>query len=307
MRRRNKRSGPGFWAGVAVGLLASLAPVAAWWFWPGTGSLSGNPAASRMTSENQVHQTEPTNVLVLGVDERDTVTGSRSDTMMLVRVEENQVRVLSIPRDTLVKIEGHGDSKANSAYTYGGEELAKQVASDLLGVPVQYYVKVDLSGFRRLVDLMGGVWYDVPKAMHYTDPTEGLVIDLEPGRQLLDGDKAEQYVRFRHDEIGDDMGRIHRQQEFMKAAVAQALTPSMLPKLPQLLYTARQYVETDVPLARQLQLAQALFQAQQHGSVVQETLPGHGDYVDGISFFLIDQEQLGRLLTAWQGGTSATP
>jgi LCP family protein required for cell wall assembly len=239
-------------------------------------------------------------ILVMGVDARSSVDGERTDTMMLVRVADGETRILSIPRDTLVQMEGHGDSKINSAYTYGGTDLAQQVVGRLTGLPVDYYVKIDLSGFRHLIDLMGGVWFDVPKRMSYVDPTDNFVVDLQPGRQLLDGAKAEQLVRFRHDEIGDDMGRIARQQEFLKAAALQALTPSNLPRLPQLLYTARQYVQTDIPLTRQLGLAQALFRAEQHGAVVQETVPGKGDYVDGISFFVVDHPELNRLVTTWQ-------
>jgi LCP family protein required for cell wall assembly len=292
--RRNAWS---FWAGVAAGLLLSLTGMLLWWFEPARllASPGDQPAQAAAPTP-----TVPTYVLVLGVDERDQVLGSRSDTMMLLRVDGQQVRMLSLPRDTLVDLGEHGEGKLNSAYTYGGVDLAKQVAGDLVGVPVDHYVKVDLSGFRHLVDLMGGVEFDVPRAMHYSDPTDGTLIDLEPGLQLLDGDKAEQFVRFRHDELGDDMSRIHRQQEFLKAAVSQALTPDHLLKLPQLITAARGYVATDIPLTRQLGLAQALFRARQADAIVQETLPGHGDYVNGISFFLIDQDQLHQLVSSWQ-------
>ncbi|HYF92257.1 MAG TPA: LCP family protein [Symbiobacteriaceae bacterium] len=297
MRRRRRHANRGFWAGVIVGLLIPLAGLVLWMRTPATDvqpAATENPAAADRGGE-------PTHILVLGVDERQQVDGSRTDTMMLVRVAGGQVRVLAIPRDTLVHMEGHDDSKINSAYTYGGTDLAKEVAGDLLGVQVDHYVKINLAGFRHVVDLMGGVQFDVPKAMHYVDPTDGTYIDLEPGLQLLDGEKAEQFVRFRHDEIGDDMGRIHRQQEFLKAAVAQALTPSNWLKLPQLLYTARGYVETDIPVTEQLKLAQSAYKAQQSEAIVQETLPGHGDYVDGISFYLVDEEQLDRLVSTWEG------
>jgi polyisoprenyl-teichoic acid--peptidoglycan teichoic acid transferase len=298
MRPRKQQNASSFWAGVAVGLLLSLTGLTAWWFLPlGHG---GALAAGRAVARDEAKPADPVQVLVMGVDGRDSVNGERTDTMMLVRVEAGEVRILSIPRDTLVAIEGHGDSKINSAYTYGGAELAKEVTSTMTGLPVDYYVKIDLSGFRRLIDLLGGVWFDVPKQMYYQDPTDNYVIDLQPGRQLLDGDKAEQLVRFRHDAIGDDVGRIHRQQEFLKAAAMQALTPGNLVKLPQLLYTARQYVETDIPLTRQPGLAQALFRAQQQDAVLQETVPGQGDYVDGISFFLPDSPALNRLIAGWQ-------
>jgi LCP family protein required for cell wall assembly len=173
--RRNAWS---FWAGVAAGLLLSLTGMLLWWFEPAR--LLASPG-DQLAQAAAPTPTVPTYVLVLGVDERDQVLGSRSDTMMLLRVDGQQVRMLSLPRDTLVDLGEHGEGKLNSAYTYGGVDLAKQVAGDLVGVPVDHYVKVDLSGFRHLVDLMGGVEFDVPRAMHYSDPTDGTLIDLEPG------------------------------------------------------------------------------------------------------------------------------
>lgn len=293
--RRRRRNGKQFWVGVAVGLLSSLGGLAVWWAAPL--SLYGSPdgraeAAARL---------EPVHVLVLGVDERSAVLGSRTDTMMLVRVEDGQARILSIPRDTLVDLEEHGEGKANSAYTYGGAELAKRTVSRLLDVPVDYHVTVDLKGFSRMVDLIGGVEYNVPKVMRYYDPTDGTRIDLKPGQQVLNGDKALQFVRFRYDDAGDDMGRIQRQHEFLKAAASQALTASNLTRIPQLIMTARQYVETDVPLSQQISLAQALYRAQQQDALVQETLPGQGEYIDDISFYVVDEEQLAGLLASWQG------
>lgn len=297
MRLRRQQGNRRFWAGVAVGLLIPLLALTFWWINPVAVALTNTN--SELTDAQPAGTGRPVQILVLGVDERDEVFGSRTDTMLLVRIAGGQVRVLSIPRDTLVRIEGHDESKINSAYTYGGTDLAKEVAGDLLGLPVDYYAKVNLAGFRHLVDLMGGVQFNVPKAMHYVDPTDDTVIDLEPGLQRLDGEKAEQFVRFRHDANGDDMGRVQRQQEFLKAAVEQALTPSNWLKLPQLLYTARSYVETDVPLGEQLRLAQALFKAKQADAIVQETVPGQSDYVDGISFFLVDEESLGQLVSTW--------
>jgi polyisoprenyl-teichoic acid--peptidoglycan teichoic acid transferase len=290
-----------FLAGVVAGLLISMTALAAWRLAPAPQALAASPG-DPITS-NQSSGQEPVNVLILGVDERSGDQG-RSDTMLLARFDAGQVRMLSIPRDTMVAIPGHGsEDKINSAYTYGGPELAKQTVSGLLGMPVQYYVKVNMAGFQKLVDLIGGVDFNVPKAMKYDDPTDGLHIDLQPGLQHLNGEKAEELVRFRHDEVGDDMGRIGRQQEFLKAAARQALTLRNLPRLPQLLYTAAGYVESDVPLTQQLQLARDGYAAQQRDAVLQETVPGHGGYVDGISYYLVDKGDLTRLVEAWRAQT----
>lgn len=246
---------------------------------------------------------KPLYLLVLGVDERPDDPG-RSDAMLLVRVHEGQLQALSIPRDTLIQLEGYGREKVNAAYAYGGPALAKQSVAELLGLPVERYLKVNIQGFRHMVDLVGGVPYNVERRMYYVDPADGLVIDLQPGPQVLDGDKAEQYVRFRYDETGDDLSRIKRQQAFMKAAARKALQPNNLVRLPSLLRTALQHVETDLTPTEQIRLAQAAFAAQQAERIASETLPGHGDYVDGISYFLIDREALERILAPWRQPSS---
>lgn len=301
MRRHKRHQQQGFMAGAAMGLLLSLVSFFAWWYLPAFDQATAQ-AGSPLSHERKT-PARPIHILVLGVDEMEDEV-NRSDAMLLIRAAGDQVRVLSLPRDTLVSIDGYGEGKLNSAYTYGGPELAKQTVSELLSVTVDYHVTLDLSGFRHLVDLMGGVEYDVPKPMSYHDPASGLVIDLEPGLQRLDGDKAEQFVRFRSDEIGDDVSRIQRQQSFMKAAAAQAMTPANLTRLPSLVMTGARYLKTDIPLAEQIRLAHRAYGAQQRDAVLQETLPGHGDYVDGISFFLVNGPALDRLVANWQANES---
>lgn len=302
MQARKRSNRFGFVAGVVAGLLLSLAGFLLAWSAP---LIALAPAPSGSAAVPGLSQ--PAHILVLGVDERQHDTG-RSDSMMLVRVAPGApVRVLAIPRDTLVKIDGHGEGKANSAYTYGGPELAKRSVSRLLGLPVDYYVKVDMAGFRDLVDLMGGVTVEVPKFMHYEDPFDGLKIHLSPGTQVLDGAKAEQFVRFRYDEVGDDVGRIARQHEFLKAAASQLLAPANLPRLPKLIYSASGYVDTDLPVGRQVSLAYSIYSAQQSAAILQETLPGHGDYVDGISFFLPDRKALSKLVSVWMAEMAVPP
>lgn len=305
--RSQRPEGPqrsSFWGGVAAGLVL---PLLGLWLWAGPvlASALHPPARSGQSEEAAlITPAPPTRILILGVDERKGDSG-RSDTMLLLQIDAGSpLRILSIPRDTKVTLKDHGESKINSAYTYGGPDLAREAVATLTGLTVDYYVKINLAGFRHLVDLLGGIEFNVPKRMHYVDPTDGLLIDLQPGLQHLDGTKAEQLVRFRHDEVGDDVGRIGRQQEFLKALVAEALTPSKLPELPGLVMSARQYVETDLPVAAQFKLAQAVYGARSSGGLVVETLPGHGGYEDGISFYLPDRSQLQRLAKLWQYGVT---
>jgi polyisoprenyl-teichoic acid--peptidoglycan teichoic acid transferase len=293
MRRAESRGAHGFWPAAAAGLAAVLLTLAAWVWITGRHPVGphGEPAAPPSPP--------PRHILVLGVDEREYDVG-RSDTMILARLEPESgtLRLLSIPRDTMVRIPGYGPDKANSAYAYGGPALAKETVARLIGQPVDYYVKVNLLGFRHLVDLMGGIEYTVEKRMHYVDPYDDLVIDLKPGRQVLDGRKAEQYVRYRHDAIGDDVGRVERQQALLKAALQQALTAQNLPRIPSLVYTAIRYVDTDIPVAEQVRLLNAFLTARER-RVEQAVIPGAGDYVDGISYFLPDEAAFRTLLQSW--------
>lgn len=242
--------------------------------------------------------TRGVNILVMGIDERPGDPG-RSDTMMLVSIdhEHSHINVLSIPRDTLITLPGHGQQKINAAYAYGGPTLAKQAVADLTGLPVDYYIKVNLRGFVKLVDLVGGVDINVPEKMNYEDPTQGLSIHLKPGLQHLDGQTALEYVRFRGDSRAD-LGRIERQQGFLRTLAAQALKPSILPKLPALIAQARSMVSTDIPATEQMSLAVSAYRYYDNG-VEMATVPGTPKYIDGISYYVPDLEQLRQQLSSW--------
>lgn len=176
------------------------------------------------TSPEKVFAKDTITILALGVDanygRRGFVTfdHTRSDTMMVARLDLRQKRafLISIPRDTYVEIPGRrGRSKINAANAYGGPELAKATVENMLGVEIDYVATLNYQGFRRLVDEVGGVWVDVEKNMKYTDRAAGLYIDLKKGPQVLNGEQAMGYVRFRHTD--NDFLRGKRQQKFLLA------------------------------------------------------------------------------------------
>jgi polyisoprenyl-teichoic acid--peptidoglycan teichoic acid transferase len=146
--------------------------------------------------------TERVNILLLGGDSRGEDSG-RSDSVMVASVDPvtKKATLMSILRDTYVDIPGHGKSRLNAAFSYGGPDLTKQTVSDLLGIPIQYYVYTDFNGFIALVDAVGGIDLDVEKDMHYTSKADNhqFDIDLKKGMLHMDGKTALQYVRFRHD------------------------------------------------------------------------------------------------------------
>lgn len=241
------------------------------------------------------------NILLLGLD-AGTIGASeehnrcRSDTMMVfsIDMDKKNIKVLSIPRDTRVKIQGVGIEKINAAMAFGGPDLAVKTVRDFLGVPIHNYVVVNYKGFKEIVDAMGGVEINIEKAMKYDDNAGNLHIDLKPGLQVLDGDKAEQFVRYRH-YPGGDIDRIKAQQKFIEALAKTVLKPSTLLKLPKIINTIQENVETDM---QPLEIASLANFARQVGADNIETfmLPGEGKYISGISYFIPYQSQMNEMV-----------
>ncbi|MGB2925306.1 MAG: LCP family protein [Limnothrix sp.] len=204
----------------------------------------------------------PVNVLVMGIDRVEGAEstaeafGGRSDTMLLVRFDptDKQVNMLSIPRDSQVLIPDVGLTKVNDANVRGGGELATEVVSNTLnGVPIDRYVRVTTDTFKELVNAVGGVNVFVPTDMQYVDQTQDLEIDLEKGWQVLDGEQAEQFARFRNDEYGD-IGRVQRQQVLLKALREKVQSPTIIPRLPGLIQLLQQHIDTNLTWEEMLAL-----------------------------------------------------
>lgn len=227
----------------------------------------------------------PINVLVLGIDNSghphlgkfspaEGLSGN-SDTMLLVRLypDKHQINILSIPRDTLVRIPGIGVDKINDANVRGGAKLAAGTVSHLLSdIPIDRYVRLDTEGFIHLVDALGGVELTIPKPMHYVDETQHLYINFKAGQQKLNGQHLQEYVRFRHDELGD-IGRVQRQQVVLKAILNSLLQPTTIGKLPKLLQVVKNNVDTDLSVGEMLAIAHILGHAdRQHMNMAM--LPG---------------------------------
>lgn len=246
-------------------------------------------------------------ILVLGTDitygdgYKSTSGAVRSDTMMVVGVGPagSHLDVVSIPRDTRVLIRGQWD-KVNAAFHLGGPKLATEVVSKLLGIPIHHWAQVNTTGLEKLVDVVGGVRLYVDRDMHYVDRTAGLRIQFARGWQQMDGAQAHRFVRFRHDELGD-IGRVQRQQQFMKAVADRVLSPDILLRVPRMLSTIRNNVKTNLTGAELLQLATWGASLDRH-EVRLVMLPGAFSGKEyGTSYWLSDAaraKQLGRRLMA---------
>ena len=229
-------------------------------------------------------------ILVYGVDN----DAGGSDTNMLMRfdAEGKKIDVVSLPRDTLMS-NGH---KLNSSYNNGGTEKLRSNIEDMLGVPVDFYVSVDLKGFIALIDQIGGVEFDVPCDMDYDDPYQDLHIHFKAGLQKLNGQQAMEVVRFRHnnDNTGyggrQDLGRIGTQQAFLKT-VAQKLMK--LENVPAMAETFLKYVKTDLTLGNLMWLANQALSMGGTDAISFATLPGDGSgWYKGMSVYALDPEQV---------------
>ena len=246
-------------------------------------------------------------VLIMGVDKREDDVG-RSDTLMIATIDPrfDQATLLSIPRDTRVKIRGRGYDKINAAYAYGGVGLTESTVENFLGIDIDHYVMIDTSSFVKIIDAIGGVDIDVEKRMFYEDPWDdngGLVIDLYPGQQHMDGKTAVTYVRYRDSE--GDIGRVQRQQAFMAACMDKVTSPEIVPRIPKIVREVIDAVETDMSLRQLLELAGALKAAAQNG-LETDMVPGYPLYIDDISYWIPDVELL-RISVADALGISVDP
>lgn len=242
------------------------------------------------------------NVVVLGVDERSDDVG-RSDTLFVVMFDSKtkSASLLSVPRDTRVRIEGHGWDKINHAYAYGGHKLTQKTVEELLGIKVNNYVMVDFKGFEGLVDAIGGIDIDVEKDMYYHDTWDGFTVDLKKGRQHLNGKTAIQYVRFRDEE--GDIGRIRRQQHFLMAVYDKITSADMLLHIPGLAKQLTSMVKTDMPLSDMIDIGKALHSMVKEKGLSMAMVPGTPKYIDGVSYWLPDITDLRELMVKMQGAT----
>ena len=230
-------------------------------------------------------------VLVMGMDE----SGLRSDVMMVVFIngETGSVDVLSVPRDTRASVNGR-KMKINAAHAIDGPSLAMETVNDLLGIQIDNYVKFSFDTFVRVIDALGGVDFYVPQDMKYTDPYQDLYIDLKEGQQHLDGDKAEQLVRFRQYPMGDE-DRIKVQQEFLKALVEQKLNVSILARLPMLANEIGNCLETDIPSSQWLSYANVAKKMSVE-SINTYKLPGGAQRIGGASYYIADGAETDELI-----------
>lgn len=245
------------------------------------------------------------NILLLGCDEvfpQDEILNGkalwkgRSDTIVILSCNpfSNTLNILNIPRDTRVRILGHGSEKINYLSSIGGPLLTKKYLERLLRIRIDHYVVVNVSGLSRIIDEIGGITIDVPQRMHYNDYAGMLFINLFPGRQSLSGKQTVGYVRFRHDSLAD-IGRIQRQQEFMRAVFKKLMDPITFTKLPEIVSLYRKTILTDLRPNEIIKLANFARNVPHINQNI-VILPGQFGSYHGISYWMPDYKEINHVV-----------
>lgn len=252
------------------------------------------------------------NLLLIGVDEG----GYRSDTIMLLSVDgySDRLSILSIPRDTMVKAKGYTVQKINALIGLGKEEasmgkidepeeLLIDMVKELTGLPIHYFLSVDFDGFKKIVDAVDGVDFNVPYNMDYDDPTQDLHIHLKAGMQHLDGEAAHDFVRFRHNNNGTapgeyvlgDEGREYWQQQFLKELVRQKCKAQYISRIDDLFKVVKDNVRTNYTM-RDLVNHLDLVQRIDFDEISSCQLPGQAEYIEPAWWYKCDKEATKELI-----------
>lgn len=227
----------------------------------------------------------------------DTLRGVRSDTMLLVKANfvTGKVDIVSLPRDSRVPIKGKLD-KLTHAHSYGGVELMMETIREFTGVKVDKFVRVDYRAVKTIVDAIGGIEINITEPMEYHDTTTGkeLHISFQPGVQTLDGQASMEYLRYRSYQEGD-IQRVKNQQYFLTEFIKQTIAKVGITNIGSIITTYFNNVYTNIPMRDMLDLGLMLDKVDLNG-IETNTLPGQGQYIDNISYFVLDEYETRQML-----------
>ena len=298
--KKQKRKGRRIFGKIVLILLLIiiiLAGVFAYKVYKNGGGLTGIVTTLVGTDPEKIKNLPDFYCLLLGKSEAMT------DTIMVAKYSPStgNAALLSIPRDSFVGSNPNtatASDKINSKYQISPQRTIDAV-NELTGLNLKYYITVDTKALRDLVNAIGGVYFDVPIKMDYDDSSQDLYIHLEPGYQLLDGQKAEWLVRFRHNnngtsysyEYGDnDLGRMRTQREFLMAVAKQTLKLENITKINDIMNVIEQEVETNIDFDTMMEYAPALLNINAD-NIQTNMLPGTPQYCNGVAVYLVDKDE----------------
>lgn len=239
----------------------------------------------KRTKDLALSDQEPFSMLMLGVDERDGDKG-RSDTMIVLTVnpQKKSVKMLSIPRDTRTEIVGHGtQDKINHAFAFGGAKMSMDTVENFLDIPIDYYMKINMEGFKDIVDAVGGV--TVQNDLDFT--SDG--IHFAKGTHTLNGKEALAYSRMRHDDPSGDFGRQSRQRAIIEAVIKEGASLSSLTKFDEVFDALGNNIQTNLTFDDMMDIQKNYRDASK--SITQSSINGNGTKIDGIYYYIVSDEE----------------
>ncbi|KIL46642.1 membrane-bound transcriptional regulator LytR [Jeotgalibacillus alimentarius] len=246
--------------------------------------------SDKRVSSVRFKEQDPFTVLLLGVDERESDRG-RSDTLILATVnpKTETTSLLSIPRDTYTEIVGHGTfDKINHAYAFGGIEMAIDTVENLLNVPIDYFVKVNMEGFEDIVDAVGGI--TVENAFSFS--SNGYM--FEQGQINLNGKQALAYARMRYEDPAGDFGRQERQKQVIENIIKEGATVTTLWNYNEILQALGTNLKTNLTIPHIIQIQSDYKPALNH--MTKRSIEGGEDtYIDGIYYYKVPEERIREL------------
>lgn len=248
-------------------------------------------------SKNEPLTGQPFSIMLLGIDtgEEGRVDQGRSDSIIVATVnpKDNKTTMVSVPRDTYTDIIGRNSvDKINHAYAFGGVKMAQDSLANLLDIPIEHYVSIDMQGLEELVDSVGGV--DVNNDLAFSQ--DGY--DFAIGNIHLDGPQALAYSRMRHEDSEGDYGRQKRQQKIVEGIVQGAMSLSTITGYQNILETISENMKTDLSWKDLLTIQKKYSGAL--ANITQDGLKGDGQMIDGVSYQVIPEPELTRVQSLLQ-------
>lgn len=245
--------------------------------------------SDKRDEEVALEKKDPFSILMLGVDEREGDRG-RSDTMIVLTVNPNlnSVKMLSIPRDTRTEIVGHGTTdKINHAYAFGGVEMSLNTVENLLDIPIDYYMQINMEGFSDIVDAVGGV--TVQNDLDFT--YEG--VHFPEGEVSLNGEKALKFSRMRYEDPRGDFGRQLRQRQIIQAVIKQGASLSSLTKYDDVFEALGSNVKTNLVFSEMVDIQKNYKAAAKN--MEQLSISGNGTKIDSVYYLVVPDKEKQRI------------
>lgn len=255
---------------------------------------SNEPTATKRSSEVDLTKSQPFSILLLGIDTGDLgrTDQGRSDTMIVATVNPttNKTTLVSLERDTYTEIVGHDTSeKLNAAYAYGGVPMAMNTVENLVSIPIDHYITINLQGIKDLVDSVGGVTVSNDFEFTYENTTFPI------GTNKLDGTMASKYVRMRKLDPDGDYGRQKRQRRVIEAIATKVLSMDGISNYKSILNAMGDNVTTDLKFSDMTSIAKNYRES--FKNIDQEQLRGDGFMQDGISYQKVSTTEISRITT----------